>query len=83
MRILPAMLCVTLIGCGSNPKVPDKVYINVPVPCISEHPVKPTLSTNEMLKQLSNPDYVLTITADYLKLKSYVGELESVISSCD
>jgi len=79
-KYLFAILALLLVGCSSNPKVPDKVYIPVKTPCITEKPVKPILAD---LKPLSASDYVLTITSDYLKLLNYSGELEAVVAGCE
>lgn len=84
MRYLLIAIILTLTGCltGCFDKavIPDKVYIPVKTPCITEKPVKPILAD---LKPLSASDYVLTITSDYLKLLNYSGELEATLKSCE
>jgi len=84
MRLFNALCltsCVTLIGC-STLQIPKEVLIPVSVSCVKEIPIKGYFLSHDELKALNAPDYVLQVTAEYLKYESYTGELEAVLSGC-
>ena len=80
MKYLAILL--VLAGCSSLPKVPEKVLVPVSVSCIKQMPTKPQFATNDYLKSLSNPDYVIEITGQYILQQGYINELEAVLSGC-
>ena len=81
IRIL--FLTLLLIGCGQKNVIPKTVNVVVPVPCITEKPSRPILLGADYLKMLNASDYVFTITAEYITLLNYTGELEAVVEACD
>lgn len=76
------LLVLVLAGCTTLPKVPEKVLVPIAVSCIKDAPIKPDFITRNSLKQLSASDYVISITSEYLKQSSYIGELEATIQGC-
>jgi len=81
MNVFLISLCLFLVSCASV-QIPKEVIVPVSVPCISADVVSPDFLSHAHLKSLSAPDYVLEITAEYLKYESYTGELSAVISGC-
>lgn len=76
------LLVLLLTACSSLPKVPEKVNIPIPVSCVKKDADKPQFKTHEELKQLDNPNFVLTITSELLKYENYTSELEVIVNHC-
>ena len=81
MNVFLISMCLFLVSCASV-QVPKEVLVPVSVSCISSEVVSPDFLTHTYLKSLTAPDYVLEITAEYLKYESYTSELSAVISGC-
>lgn len=73
---------VPLASCTSPIKVPERVSIEVAVPCVREKPERPEVYTPEQLLEM--PRGVRTIAAwvNMLKLGIYAAELEAVVEGC-
>ncbi len=79
------LIALLLVGCAGQKTIPDSpkaTFIPITVPCIKNQPTKPILMSKDALKALSAQDFVLQLTADYLSLESYTGELEALITAC-
>lgn len=81
MKLVLIALILALAGC-STLQVPKEVLVPVSVPCIAQIPIKGYFLTHDELKSLNEPDYVLQITAEYLKYEIYTGRMEAALSAC-
>ncbi len=87
-RAAPALLlctCISLAGCDTMPKAPDRLAVNVqiPVPCVdAATPSAPTVSTNAQLKALADDTLVLTLARERLLLASWAAEVTPVLEGC-
>lgn len=77
-----AILSLALLtGCASAPTV-QRVEVPVPVSCIAEVPKRPTIHSDDALRAMPSPDYVIAVTLDRGDLRAYANELEAVLSGC-
>jgi hypothetical protein len=80
MRVTIATLFVVLVtGCSTIPKVPETVYVPVYVDCVGERPTPPekAIPANDKVSE-----QVRALLIDNERLKSYIAELEAVVSGC-
>lgn len=76
--------CVGAPGCTSTVQVPERVNVQVPVPCVKPEgkPIRPDLRTEADLFNMPRGLRTLAAWADYLKLAIYAHELEAVVEGC-
>jgi len=72
-----------LSGCVTTP-VAQRVYINVPVPCLSRDqlPVAPKAATDGDLAKLPDGDLVLTLAADRIEYRRHSNEASALLIAC-
>lgn len=74
---------IALSGCTSAPKLPERVLVPVPTPCLSAPPpaVPPLRSEAELL---ALDDYAATLETwrERLELRSYAAKAEALLSGC-
>lgn len=78
------LIVLTLTGCSSKPIVKTEVvYVNkeVSVPCVKTIPEKPVFIL-EGTAQLSRVEKARGLLIDRISQKSYIEQLEAVISGC-
>ena len=80
---LLAILILSLSGCVTTP-VAQKVYINVPVPCVttSQLPITPKVSSDGDLAKLDDGDLILQIAQDRIVFRAHAAELNALILAC-
>jgi hypothetical protein len=68
-----------LASCASMPKAPETVYVEVYKECVGEVPQAPSqaIPINDSVSE-----QVRALLIDNARLKSYVAELEAVVSGC-
>lgn len=71
-------------GCATDLKIPEKVSINVPVPCIKPEdlPQRPALRTEDELMAMDRYQRTLALQSDWKKLQAYRAELEAIAAGC-
>lgn len=70
-------------GCASDmPRVPERVNVPTPVPCVSELPKRPRLRTQTELFVMDRFTRTLAVWSDRLALDAYTRELEAVLAGC-
>lgn len=82
LLLLVTFVAVVLsVGCSSF-TVPEKVNVEVAVPCVREMPAKPQVRSEAEL--LAMPRYARTLASwsDRLALLVYSRELEAVLGGC-
>ena len=80
MRITIATLFVALAtGCASMPKAPETVLVEVYKECVGEVPQAPSpaIPINGKVSE-----QIRALLIDNKRLKSYIAELEAVVSGC-
>lgn len=87
--ILPCAALLTLAlatGCSSIPeiRVPERVNVQVPVPCVdpAARPQRPATRTEADLLAMDTYRRTLAAWADLTSLRAYAGELEAVVEGC-
>jgi len=81
MRLL-ILACALLAGCGSVPKLPEKVLVPVSVPCITEAIPAPAFVTDSELAKSTEYDFIISLARDRLERRQYIGTLEAVVAGC-
>lgn len=83
-RALVALLALPLAACGGERPV---VHIPIPVPCVTEKPVRPDYPAYVARPGASAQDELfdrVKVLLSREKLKDgYIGELEAVVEACD
>lgn len=76
------MLTLGLAGCGT--RLPQRVEIPVPVPCLraDQVPQRPALATDALRTDANVYDKARAALAERQQLRGYVAELEAVIGPC-
>lgn len=82
MRLLSVVAAFLLVGCGGIPALPETVKVPVAVSCVKVMPARPPPLTEAALAGLNDYDFVVGITADWLRRKQYEAELEAVLEAC-
>lgn len=82
MRSSALALVVVLAGCASGPEIPREVRVPVPVPCIDEAPVRPSLLTDAELLALDDYGLVIALARDRRVRQAYELALEAAIAGC-
>lgn len=72
---------IVLSGCQTTAQ---KVYINVPTPCIesSQLPAAPSVKTDAELLAMTDADLVLNLAADRLEFRRFHGEASALLLAC-
>lgn len=81
MRIALAMV-LALSGCASVPVPPDAIRVQVPIPCIDQPPVRPSMLSDEQLSALDDYGLVIALAQDRRVRQGYQAELEAVVAGC-
>lgn len=86
------LLCVAVLaaalatGCSTVPEiaVPEKVLVQVPVPCVhpDSRPQRPATRTEDDLLNMDTYGRTLATWSDLARLRAYAGELEAVVEGC-
>ena len=73
-------------GCSTVPeiRVPERVNVQVPVPCVdaAARPQRPATRTESDLLAMDTYRRTLAAWADLTSLRAYAGELEAVVEGC-
>ena len=73
-------------GCSSTPEiaVPERVLVQVPVPCVQpdSRPQRPATRTEDDLLRMDTYGRTLAAWSDLARLRAYAGELEAVVEGC-
>lgn len=73
-------------GCSSIPevKVPERVLVQVPVPCVApaDVPQRPAVRTEDDLMAMDTYRRTLAAWSDLTRLRGYSAELEAVVEGC-
>lgn len=80
MKLLGTIVLVMgMTGCASMPKAPETVLVEVYKECVGEVPQAPSpaIPINDKVSE-----QVRALLIDNKRLKSYIAELEAVISGC-
>lgn len=80
MKTLGAIVLVMgMTGCASLPKAPETVYVEVYKECVGEVPQAPSpaIPINDKASE-----QVRALLIDNERLKSYIAQLEAVVSGC-
>lgn len=78
LRCLP--VAALLAGCGT--RLPERVEIPVPVPCVERLPERPALATDALATGATVYDKTRAALAERQQLRGYVVELEAVLGAC-
>lgn len=84
--ILLVIAAAALASCSSVPalQVPEKVMVEVPVPCVSPgaRPSKPAVRTEADLMAMDRYRRTLAAWSDLKRLERYSAELEAIVEGC-
>lgn len=78
---LPCVLLL-LAGCASGPEIPREVPVMVPVPCITERPIRPSLLSDAELLALDDYGLILALARDRRVRQAYQAQIEAAIAGC-
>ncbi len=83
-RLTGFLVILALAGCATPIEIPKTVYESVPVPCLdpADRPQRPQLRTEEQLLGLDRYRRTHALWAEWLKLQTYVPQLEAVVEGC-
>lgn len=78
-RLGTIVLIFGMAGCESMPKAPETIYLEVYKECVGDVPQAPSpaIPINDKVSE-----QVRALLIDNERLKSYIAELESVVSGC-
>ena len=89
MILIRAIVCLAalLAGCASAPeaiRVPERVYLDRPVPCIppAGAPTRPALRSGAEIASMDTYRATHALWAAYAAAAGYIGELEAVVAGC-
>ena len=71
-----------LSGCASVPQAPEAIRVQVPVPCVGDPPVRPSMLTDAQLLALDDYGLVIALAQDRRVRQGYHAELEAVVAGC-
>lgn len=80
MKVLGMIVLILgMTGCASMPKAPQTVYVEVYKECVGDVPQAPSpvIPINDKASE-----QVRALLIDNERLKSYIAELEAVVSGC-
>lgn len=77
-------MVAALAGCASAGRVPERVAVEVPVPCIpaQDVPQRPQLRAEADLMAMDRYRRTLAVWSNWLKLEIYAAELEALVAGC-
>lgn len=73
---------VALASCKSTIEAPDRVSIEVAVPCVKRAPERPVFRTEADLMNMPRGLRTLAVWSDLHKAEAYIAELEAVVEGC-
>jgi hypothetical protein len=78
------LACGALAACSSAVKVPERVNVEVPVPCVkpADVPARPQLRSESDLMAMDRYRRTLALWSDWLKLQIYTAKLEAIATGC-
>lgn len=86
LLLIAALATALATGCSSVPEisVPEKVFVQVPVPCVhpDSRPQRPEVRTEDDLLRMDTYGRTLATWSDLTRLRVYAGELEAVVEGC-
>lgn len=71
-----------LAGCSTIPDAPTEVRIPVPVPCVEQLPVRPSMMSDSELLALDDFGLVVALARDRRIRQGYIAELEATLEGC-
>lgn len=86
LHVLGLVAMALASGCTTLPevRVPERVKVPVPVPCVdaAKRPQPPAVRTEAALLGMDEYSRTLATWAERLRLKAYAAELEAVVEGC-
>lgn len=83
LLLVALVAAVPSASCTPVIKVPERVNVEVPVPCVKEKPARPDdIYTAEQLLELPRGVRTVATWLNMLKLWMYAAELEAVVEGC-
>lgn len=82
IRILWILVSCALAGCASGPQIPKEIRVPVPVSCIDQAPVKPSMLSDAELLALDDYALVIALARDRRVRQGWEAGLEAVIEGC-
>lgn len=77
-----AISAVLLAGCGSAPRIVQRVEIPVFTPCVKVVPQRPAYEFDKLPTTATDGEIILALARDWLRGRRYEGELEAVVAGC-
>jgi hypothetical protein len=83
-RLIAIAAAVVLASCAHTVTVPERVSVEVPVPCIppADVPQRPQLRTETDLMNMPRGERTLATWSERAKLEAYSIELEAIAQGC-
>lgn len=80
--LLASLVAGGLTGCAALTPPAPVAKIPVAVSCVAERPVSPLFRSDSEVLAMDDYRAVLALRAERLKARSYIGDLEDVVTAC-
>lgn len=82
--LFAAISATILSACTEAPVVPQKVLIEVPVPCLkpADLPKPPDAMVDSDLAKLDDYRFVIQLAQDRIEYRRYSAEAQAIIGAC-
>lgn len=74
------LVCLLLTGCATT--LPQKVYVQVPVTCVTEMPADAQAKSDQELAKLDDYGFVISLAADRIEYRRYSQEAKAILLAC-
>lgn len=80
----PVAIAAALAACAPVVRVPERVSVEVPVPCVrlEDVPARPQVRSEADLMAMDRYRRTLAAWSDLKQLEAYAGELEAIAAGC-
>jgi hypothetical protein len=80
----PVAIAAALAACAPVVRVPERVAVEVPVPCVraADVPARPQTRSEADLMAMDRYRRTLAAWSDLKQLEAYAGELEAIAAGC-
>lgn len=84
LLLLRAVVVTASLSACAGPavKIPEKVFVEVPVPCVKERPVRPEFYGRAAILAMDSHARTIAAWSDLRAAERYMAELAAVVEGC-